>query len=85
MSEPRYNNTEVIYMAISENTKQMIRLIELLNDDQKNALRVILEAMVWPETEELTEEEKIELDEAIKEMEQGQKYTMEEAKKRLGL
>lgn len=59
-------------------------LIDHLNDEQVNALCVILQSQVWP-VEEITQEEAIEIAEARAELEAGKEIKAEDVWRELGI
>ena len=77
-----YNNNEVIKMPLVR--EKVKSLIDHLNDEQVNALCVILQSLVLP-LEEITQEEAIEIAEARAEIEAGKGIKAEDVWRELGI
>lgn len=78
----RYNSLGVINMAVSRECVKA--LIDGLNDEQVQALWIILQSMAWP-AEELTPEENAEIAEARKDIKAGKGVKAEDAWNELGI
>ncbi|WP_018085698.1 hypothetical protein [Desulfurispora thermophila] len=87
MAYPGYNNLGVITMAITKEaiTKEYVKaLIDRLNDEQIQALWVILNSMAWP-VEKITPEETAEIEEAFAEIDAGKGICAEDVWRELGV
>lgn len=85
MAYLRYNNLEVVAMAVQAVQKEHVKaLIDRLSQEQLQALWVILNSMAWPEVEISPEEEK-DIKEGLDELESGLKVSAEDVWKELGI
>lgn len=82
MGIPGYNSLEVMMVSVARECVKA--LIDRLNDEQVQALYIILSSMAWP-VEEITPEEAAEIDEARAEIEAGKGIKAEDVWRELGI
>lgn len=77
-----YNNLEVINVAVER--EHVKALIDQLNDEQVQALWVILNSMAWP-TEKISAKEAVEIEESFTEIDAGKGVKAEDVWRELGV
>lgn len=82
MAFSRYNSLEVVALAIGK--EHVKALIDRLNNEQLQALWVILNSMAWP-TERVTPEEAAEIEESFVEIDAGKGVKAEDVWRELGV
>ncbi|SFR11604.1 hypothetical protein [Desulfoscipio geothermicus] len=82
MAHLRYNSLEVVAMAVQK--EDVKALIDRLNQEQLQALWVILNSIAWP-TEKISPEEAVEIEKSFNEIDAGKGVKAEDVWRELGV